>query len=272
VGTGRRVRAISAKTFLGNVSVTSLKAPDLWYVREQCFESATSLKSVHLPDVKSIAHSAFYNCGALKSVTPTVLGQLNTLGYRAFYYCNLSDTSLALPALSRYEWTFGEYGGTDIKIPRNRAFGNTKIQSVDFSGSTMTNVPPAMFANTSTATVTLPATIVSVDSEAFWQDGTFEPLQEVRFLGPPPALTNNWAGTPSSLNGRDYCMAVGFGYQYLDALKADPTFVARSDIPELESKPNYAEVRAKYKSGLKGVWHGKWLFIVGRKPLVFIIK
>jgi hypothetical protein len=82
---------------------------------------------------------------------------------------------------------------------------------------------------------------------------------EVIFDGNPPTTVGTaWAD--------DWSLAVGCPREKQDAWRSDARFTALRNIENVASKPNYAEMSAKYDKDLIGAWDGKWLFRYGNPP------
>ena len=82
---------------------------------------------------------------------------------------------------------------------------------------------------------------------------------EVIFDGVPPTTVGTaWAD--------DWSLAVGCPREKQGAWRSDARFTALRNIENVASKPNYAEMSAKYGKDLIGAWDGKWLFRYGNPP------
>ena len=87
---------------------------------------------------------------------------------------------------------------------------------------------------------------------------------EVIFDGVPPTTVGTvWAD--------DWSLAVGCPRENVAAWRSDARFTALRNIENVASKPNYAEMSAKYGKDLIGAWDGKWLFRYGDLPGMMII-
>ena len=87
---------------------------------------------------------------------------------------------------------------------------------------------------------------------------------EVIFDGnPPTTVGNGWAN--------DWSLAVGCPRANISAWRSDSRFTALANIEDVASKPNYAEMSAKYGKDLIGAWDNKWLFRYGNPSGMVII-
>ena len=191
------VTSIGRYAFYGCKSLSSVNIPDtVTYIRDYAFYDCTSLSSVTIPDsVTYIAGSTFYNCTSLSSVT--IPYSVTYIYNYAFYGCtSLSSVTFNCPITfditQGFEHRFDsnsvnivnsvnigvsvtsiDSGAfyvfkslTDISVDSNNAYYSS-IDGVLFNkdASTLIRYP----AGKQSATYTIPDSVTSIDSEAFYQ-------------------------------------------------------------------------------------------------------
>lgn len=193
---------LTSVTFLGNKLQT---------ISKDAF-SNTALTEITIPSsVTDIEMHAFENCTQLKTVTFAEGCQLQNVGYKAFYYCeilsdiNLPDTvknidgsafegcfeltELKLPEQLETVgvYTFSGCGFTEITIPSsvisldNYAFGGCgNVTSLKFAeGSKLQSIGSGAFVGCNLKEVIIPASVTHIGAYAFggsseMQSATFE--------------------------------------------------------------------------------------------------
>lgn len=136
---------------------------DIIAIGNDCF-SKKEVEVVRLGDqIKSLGQRAFYNCTALKEVTPLMPASLTKIGQGVFSKCSSLEGDVVFPEnvieiASQWHSAAESYG----------FFYNTKITSCDMSKATMTTVLKYSFSKcTQLKTVKLPKNIEYLGEQAF---------------------------------------------------------------------------------------------------------
>jgi len=138
-------------------------------LQEGAFGGCSSLSQINLSNrITEFGRYCFTECSSL-IISSSVLTNATIIGESAFNgIASLTGGDLILSHLTEIgAWPFG-----------NRTLG---ITSVDFTGSTFTQISPGLFENqTSLDHVILPATLITVDG---WGHFREVPLRWIKFLG-----------------------------------------------------------------------------------------
>ena len=185
--------SINYQAFYQCYSLSTVNFPQSLVVIGSCaFQDCESLKSVQLPEgVQYIGYSSFAGSGLLSIELPN---SVTSMDYYVFASCH-SLTSVVLPSslTTIKENTFAEcYELSEINIPN----GITTIESdafrycdalssINFPNS-LTSIGSFAFDRTNIREVTLPASITTVDYNAF--SGCLDVYMEG---STPPAITSN---------------------------------------------------------------------------------
>ena len=161
-----------------------------FYMDGTFYKDKSKLKNIDLPEsVTSIESYAFYGCNALSEID--LPDYIATIGESAFYNCS----SLVRVKLPKYidtlkENSFGDCDGlTSIEIPKTLNVGGRgrsgsyipsgafnecdNLKDVTFEYG-ITKVPKYLFANcTGIENVSIPDTVTTIETMAFYMDGTF---------------------------------------------------------------------------------------------------
>ena len=88
-----KVEALPSKAFSNCQALKSISLPDVKSIEWYAFRECNSLETIYAPRVSSISDGAFFNCPWLKSVT---LGNISTAGFRIFDVVNTESVDLTL--------------------------------------------------------------------------------------------------------------------------------------------------------------------------------
>ncbi|MBR7123899.1 MAG: leucine-rich repeat domain-containing protein [Candidatus Methanomethylophilaceae archaeon] len=161
---------------LDGVSFDQPSVSSLESIEYQSFHGCAQISNdIIFPDfLKEIEYSAFEGCSMLGGITFSVNSKLTTLGNSAFLNCTSMDGTVRLPSTLGGELgLLGEAG--EKGVLGTSAFHNcTSLEGISFAENIQITVIPASCfrATTSlTGTVTIPASIVSIDTLAFYQSG-----------------------------------------------------------------------------------------------------
>ena len=157
--------AFSTTNGVGKTGLTSITLPSTTTaVGAYALGYCSGLTSVNIPaSVTSLGSRAFYICTNLTSVTFEPLSQLTFIGSYAFYLCN-KLTSLTIPStVNTIDNSFA-----DSKISVTVDAGNASYSSLDGVLYNMEKTRLIYCPNTKIGSFTLPATVLSIQSEAFY--------------------------------------------------------------------------------------------------------
>ena len=88
-----KVEALPSNAFSNCQALKSISLPDVKSIEWYAFRECNSLETIYAPRVSSISDGAFFNCPWLKSVT---LGNISTAGFRIFDVVNTESVDLTL--------------------------------------------------------------------------------------------------------------------------------------------------------------------------------
>ena len=189
-GVDYRIQGIGSYSFYNTKTVKSIILPDsISYIGNAAFRSCTNLESINMGrNIRAIDESLFSECSSLKSIT--VAASVQTIGNSAFERCSnlesvkFEDRTEPLK-ISLYNVFYNCSKLTDIIFPNGTIFDRgtvsnpsntfkycTKLESVDLSGSILTEIPNSMFEGaTALKSLKLPNTIQSIGASAFYGIG-----------------------------------------------------------------------------------------------------
>ena len=160
-----RVYLIGYQAFYGCSSLTSITIGDsvtgdgVTEIGKSAFYGCSNLKSIIIPDnVTSIGNYTFYNCTSLTNIT--IPNSVTSIGERAFSFCS-SLTSITIPDSIT---TIGE----DAFLSCNRLISFKGKYATDDGRSLIMNNTIITYANASGTTYTIPDSVTSIGSDAFY--------------------------------------------------------------------------------------------------------
>ncbi len=170
-------------------SVDLSNCTNLNVIGYRAFALCQSLASVDLSDCTNlnvIGQYAFYNCTSLASVDLSYCTNLTEIGQWAFGYCtSLASVDLSnctnLAAIGQCAFSFCQSlasldlsNCTNLNVIGNQAFALCQsLASVDlFNCTNLTEIGRIAFSNCTSANIILPASIISIGTNAFGSDNS----------------------------------------------------------------------------------------------------
>ena len=171
---GELVTGIGDRAFEFQTRITEIVLPEsVTYIGLNAFEGCTSLRSVSMPGVTSIAHYAFVDCRELETVTNT--NNLVSIGDHAFAYCTYLSSFEYAPQLSGIgSSAFLDSGlsefimsDTVTSIGQNAFAGCKSLSSLRLSRN-ISRIPYGAFSDCSSLeTVEIPGSVTNIEMSAF---------------------------------------------------------------------------------------------------------
>ena len=179
---GSGISAISEQMFCRCSSLESITIPNtITSIGAQAFDSS-GLTSVTIPDsVVTITHHAFQNCASLESVT---IPRTTNIGSSAFKDCNANLTIYGyIPSDAKTYATDNNINFVNIGSDFGYTLDANNLATITayygtateisipstIDGYTVTAIGSGIFMNTSITAVTIPNTVTSIGSNAFYQ-------------------------------------------------------------------------------------------------------